>query len=89
MRENQTYMVELREVVCLLLHATSPMAALGAKLADDIDKIDDLDDDLLSRRNVIRQADLALATGSKNDVGYLELVLELLHNKPVSHKFGS
>lgn len=82
-------MVELREVVRLLLHAARPAGALAAELADDVDEVDYLDDDLLPCGDVVRQADLALAAGAEDDVCDFELVRELLSVlvSPVSEPF--
>lgn len=71
-------MVQLGKIVGLLLHTTGPACAFGTKLADDVNKVDNFHDHLLAGRDVVRQADLALAPGAKDDVCDLKLILELL-----------
>lgn len=78
-------MVQLRKIIRLLLHAASPSGALGAKLVDNVDEVDHLDDYLPAGRDMVRKPDLALAAGSEDNVRDLKLVLELLHASPVSH----
>lgn len=71
-------MVELRQVVCLLPHATGPSDTLATHLANHIDKIDHLDHHLLAGGDVVRQTDLALAARSQDDARNLELMGKLL-----------
>ena len=85
----RTYMIELGEVVRLLLHAAGPSCALRPEFVDNVDKVDNLDDDLPASRNVVSKANLALAASPKDDVCDLELILELLHARPVSRSAQS